>query len=102
MNFSSDRSYRKRHRTSFKVSSCQYNVINSKYNNEYYYYRFGKIDNISGNGANIASSSVRYIDIASSLMKLMCVFKRYIDLHERLTKTTELQTSALSALWKKV
>ena len=27
---------------------------------------------------------------------------RYLDLHERFTKTTELQTSALTALWKKV
>ena len=27
---------------------------------------------------------------------------RYLDLHERFTKTTELQTSALAALWKRV
>lgn len=30
------------------------------------------------------------------------LFSRYLDLHERFTKTTELQTSALTALWKRV
>jgi hypothetical protein len=29
-------------------------------------------------------------------------FYRYLDLHEKFTKTTELQTSALTALWKRV
>jgi hypothetical protein len=34
--------------------------------------------------------------------KIFKHFYRYLDLHEKFTKTTELQTSALTALWKQV
>jgi hypothetical protein len=50
----------------------------------------------------IRTSVLRAYDHLIVLSEINYYLNRYLDLHERFTKTTELQTSALAALWKMV
>jgi hypothetical protein len=50
----------------------------------------------------IRTSVLRAYDHLIVLFEVNYYLNRYLDLHERFTKTTELQTSALAALWKMV